>query len=716
MVEVELSDSVEQEVQLEKDQRLAVLLRDMGLLDADDLEKALAQCQRRHEHLLQVLLIDGTLSFEVLQDLLLDARLPVAVTESNATIAVVDGGATEGMEGAFDAPRIDDERLQAFLLAQGRLTQGQLDAAIAEQQHTGHPLWRTLINLELLTPQDMMQILKSQGEPVRSQDRLVAEALQAAHRLTPDQLKQIEQERQVRRKSLAQLCIEKGWLSRVEMGRLLEQQVHLPFVDVHRLTIDHGLLRVLPVSYLREHQVLPVRLDGEELWLAMVDPQNLSVVDSVALLTGHRVRPMLALEADIQERLEAVEGTQSPEGRLTRRREAEWRTLEVDETGTAVQLANTILEGAVRARATDIHVEPQIPRMRVRYRIDGMLFDVLTVPPALQMPLISRLKILADMDITERRLPQDGHITSQIGGQEYNLRVATIPTTLGEKLVIRLLSKSNVLTGLKQLGLEPEDEARLRSLIARPQGMILATGPIGSGKTTTLYAALNEVNILTNNILTIEDPVEYQLAGINQVEVDPKIGLTFASGLRSILRQDADILMVGEIRDTETATVAVRAALTGQQFFSTLHTNDAPGAITTLGNFGIQPYLIASSLSGVVAQRLVRRICSACRRWYTPSAAVLRQFGLGTQRSEYRFAYGVGCEECYHTGYLGRTGIFEILKVSDGIKHLIIERASERELQGLAIREGMSTLQQSGVKKILQGLTTPQEVVREVLL
>jgi len=381
-----------------------------------------------------------------------------------------------------------------------------------------------------------------------------------------------------------------------------------------------------------------------------------------------------------------------------------------------VQLVNTILEGAVRAGATDIHIEPHTPRMRVRYRIDGLLFDVLTVPQALEMPIISRLKILADMNITERRLPQDGRIAIRLVDQEYNLRVATIPTVHGEKLVLRLLVKSNVLTGLKQLGLEPEDEQRLRSLIAKPQGMILATGPIGSGKTTTLYAALNEVNVLTRNIITIEDPVEYQLVGINQLEVDTKIGLTFATGLRSILRQDVDIMMVGEIRDIETATVAVRAALTGQQLFSTLHTIDTLSAITTLENFGIQPYLLSSALSGVIAQRLVRRICEACKRWYIPNPAVLRQLGLPTTAAEVCFAYGAGCPACHHTGYHGRTGLFEILLIHETLRRLIMERASEQELQAVAIREGMSTLQQSGLKKILQGITTPQEVMREVYL
>ena len=508
--------------------------------------------------------------------------------EAPALVSPIDrDGAARADEHAVDEYYINDQQLQAVLLQSGRLTPAQLDTAVREQQVTGHPLWRTVINLELLTPQEMTAIIKTQGAPGQAQ-----------------------------------------------------------------------------------------------------------VLSSA---TGTTQEPGQAL-------------VPQPRRDLAR------RIIEVDETATTVQMVHTIFAGAIQARATDIHIEPQVPRMRVRYRIDGRLFDVLTVPQALETSIISRIKVLAEMNITERRLPQDGRLSFRLGEQEYNMRVATIPTVQGEKLVLRLLTKSNVLTGLKQLGLEPDDEQRLRSLIAKPQGMILATGPVGSGKTTTLYAALNEVNILTNNIVTIEDPVEYQLAGINQVEVDTKIGLTFASGLRSILSQDADILMVGEVRDVETATVAVCAALTGQQLFSTLHTVDAPSAITTLGNFGIQPYLIASALSGVVAQRLVRKVCPECRRWYTPSPAVLRQLGLVPGQQEWQFADGVGCEACYYTGYLGRTGLFEILRVSETLRHLITDRASEQEIQAAAVREGMHTLQQSGIAKIIQGTTTPPEVMREVYL
>ncbi|MBI3328429.1 MAG: Flp pilus assembly complex ATPase component TadA, partial [Nitrospinae bacterium] len=432
-----MSDLTRADGQASKDQRLAALLREAGLLSTDDLERALAHPQRGGKGLLHVLTATGTLSFDDLQDVLLGAQPTVpAVSPDDRGAAAADTAAGEDNR-SFDERKIDDDRLRSFLLAQGRVTQEQLDIALKEQEHTGHPLWRTLINLELLTPQDMMEILKSQGERWYSQDRVIAEALQAVHRFTPEQLQQIERERQVNHSSLARLCIEKGWLSRAELGQILEHYLHVPFVDVHGLAIEGAVFRLLPFSYLREHQVLPVRVEGEELCLAMVDPLNLSVVDSISLLTGYRVQPMLALEADLQEVLEARAGMGIPPASLARRREAEWRSLEVDETATAVQLSNAILEGAVRARATDIHIEPQLPSMRVRYRIDGMLFDVLTVPPDLQMSLISRIKILADMDITERRLPQDGHIAMHIGGQEHNLRVATIPTTLGEKLVLR---------------------------------------------------------------------------------------------------------------------------------------------------------------------------------------------------------------------------------------------------------------------------------------
>ncbi|MGE3541796.1 MAG: GspE/PulE family protein [Candidatus Tectimicrobiota bacterium] len=558
-------------------QQFVTLLQEAGIVSQEDIETLLTEPQDTAVERLHLILAAGARSLAIRPQTSSHAVTSMARTESSPAAQESE---QEYTEHTLDEYHIDDQRLQSILLQEGRLYQAQLTQAMQAQQETGHPLWRTVINLGFLTPQDMSDIIKAQGH--------------------------------------------------------LEPQANSP-----------------------------------EPGQALV-PQTRRAVS----------RPVLA----------------------------------VDEAATAVQIVNTIFEGAMQARATDIHIEPQLPRMRVRYRIDGMLFDALTVPQSLETSIISRIKVLADMNITERRLPQDGRLAIRLNDQEYNMRVATIPTAYGEKLVLRLLMKSNVLTGLKQLGLGDDNERRLRSLIARPQGMILVTGPIGSGKTTTLYAALNEVNILTNNIVTIEDPVEYQLAGINQVEVDTKAGLNFATGLRSILRQDADILMVGEIRDIETATVALRAALTGQQLFSTLHTIDAPSAITTLGNFGIQPYLIASALSGVIAQRLVRRICPSCRRWYKPNPALLRQLGLQTQERAWEFAYGEGCEACYYTGYLGRTGLFEILRVSETLRRLITEQAGEDEIKSVAVHEGMQTLRQNGISKIIQGATTPQEVMREVYL
>jgi type II secretory ATPase GspE/PulE/Tfp pilus assembly ATPase PilB-like protein len=560
----------------EKRRQLITFLQATGVLEARDAARMLAEPTHVNGNVLQDLVSSGMVSFEALQEALLRVSTPANVPPADTSDPVPSVAAPEVPEHLFNERHISDQQLQEFLLDHGRLPREQLDVALRDQQHTGHPLWRSLINLQLLSPQDMMDVLRTLGTAA---------------------------------------------------------------------------------------------------------PES-----------------------------EVLEGTPP------KRREREWHGLRMTSRMTAVELVNAIFEGAAHARATDIHLEPNVPQMRIRYRIDGVLFDVMAIPADLEMPVISRIKVLADMDITERRLPQDGHIAIRVVSQEYNMRVATIPTTNGEKLVLRLLNTHNVLTGLKQLGLDTDDEQRVRRLIAKPQGMILVTGPIGSGKTTSLYAALNEVDILANNIVTIEDPVEYQLPGVTQVEVDVKGGLTFASGLRAMLRQDADILMVGEIRDHETAAVAVRAALTGQQLFSTLHTVGAPSAITTLENFGIQPYLVASALNGVVAQRLVRCVCPMCRRWYTPSKAVLQQVGLPHDRQDYRFAYGVGCETCYYTGYMGRTGLFEVLRVSDTIKHMIIGRADESALQAMAIQEGMHTLAQSGIKKILQGVTTPQEVMREVFL
>jgi len=351
--------------------------------------------------------------------------------------------------------------------------------------------------------------------------------------------------------------------------------------------------------------------------------------------------------------------------------------------------------------------------LRVRYRIDGMLYDIMNLPEKLHAGVVSRVKVLAGMDVTERRHPQDGHFDIEVVNRKFDLRVATVSTVLGEKLVLRLLNTEDVFRGLRELGLEPEDLETLQGAIAQPHGMILVTGPTGSGKTTTLYAALSQIDILTQNVITIEDPVEYQLPGINQIQIDLRVDRTFANMLRSALRQDADVMMVGEIRDDDTARVAVRAAMTGHLVFSTLHTNSAVNAVATLGHLGVQPYLINGALVSVVAQRLVRRVCQECREAYKPQAKMLRAIGMTPQGARGSTFYrAVGCEKCFQTGYRGRMGVFEIFRMTDGLRDLVLGEASEEAILKQARSEGMTTLLEDGVKKTLAGVTTIEELLR----
>ena len=501
---------------------------------------------------------------------------------------------------------------------------------------------------------------------------------------------------------------------------------------------------LLPESYLREHKILPLKQEeGKDdhpprLLVAVIDPLDIAVRDNIRMMTGCDVIPLLTTEKVLSEKLDQIftgqtgqdiisldqvpqKATENSEAQEEPKSQEHSSVLIPKEFGnlreetSTVKLVSSLIEGAIHANATDLHLEPQVhEELRVRYRVDGMLHDIMTIPKHTHSMVISRIKVLADMDITERRQAQDGHITMKIGNIEYYMRVGTLPTKLGERLVIRLLSESRVMTGLKQLGFEPEDLQLVEEFISTPYGMILVTGPVGSGKTTTLYSALNEINILTKNIITIEDPVEYQLPGISQVEVDDKVGLTFAAGLRAILRQDPNTLMVGEIRDPETAAVAVRAALTGQQLFSTLHTQDAPGAIATLSYLGVQPFWIASSLVGVIAQRLIRKVCPHCKERYEPDPWQLSIFNLESS-SDLEFYQGRGCDQCFHSGYSGRTGIFEIMRVDELLRELVVEKFSGAEIKEQAVEQGMNTLKMSGLKKIRRGETTIEEMLRVII-
>jgi len=377
-------------------------------------------------------------------------------------------------------------------------------------------------------------------------------------------------------------------------------------------------------------------------------------------------------------------------------------------------VVNLIITQAINDKASDIHIEPRAKNVCVRYRIDGVLHEVMSPPKHIQAPMVSRIKIMASLDIAERRIPQDGKIHLKHDNKEYDLRVSSLPTTHGEKIVMRILDKSSVMIGLDKLGLMPDTRAIFEDLVFKPYGMLLVTGPTGSGKSTTLYTSLNMLNSPEKNICTVEDPVEYQLGGINQVQINPKAGLNFASALRSFLRQDPDIIMVGEIRDHETAQIAIESALTGHMVLSTLHTNDAPGAITRLIDMGIEPFLVASALVGCIAQRLVRRICPNCREPYSPPEEAVAKFGLNLADTNIVFYHGRGCDHCKGTGYKGRCGIYEMMTINDSIRPLILRNAPTVEVKDAAIENGMVTLQEDGLRKVLEGTTTIEECLRVV--
>ncbi|WP_457754757.1 GspE/PulE family protein [Thermovibrio ammonificans] len=472
------------------------------------------------------------------------------------------------------------------------------------------------------------------------------------------------------------------------------------------LSIPAELLSAVPASFLKKERLVPLEDAGSHVVVATDNPFNYEGLKKLEWLLG---KPIEVVVAPYDE-LNALLSTQREEEEEVAPVSYGEDILTSQEEAPAVQFINEVLTVALRARASDIHFEPFRNKMRVRIRIDGVLKTVRELPASKMPAVISRLKIMAGLDIAEKRLPQDGRILVKFGGKDVDIRVSTLPTHLGERVVLRLLLKENILYSIRELGLLPDDYEKLTSLIKLPHGMLLVTGPTGSGKTTTLYASLSEINREEINIITVEDPVEYELPGISQVQVKPDIGLTFASALRSILRQDPDVIMVGEIRDVETAEIAVQSALTGHLVFSTLHTNDAASSVTRLLDMGIEPFLVASSVVGVIAQRLVRKICPHCKTPYTPEPGELQELGItGYSGPLYR---GRGCDYCMGTGYLGRTAIYEILVIDRDIKRLILDRRDSDEIKELALSKGMRTLKGDGAEKVKLGITTVEEVLR----
>jgi len=520
---------------------------------------------------------------------------------------------------------------------------------------------------------------------------------------------------------LIPIALERGLVvgdDRVEWLRALAGEFGMPWVVLAARTIPEDVLGTLPKSFVLEHGVMPFARDGDQLQVAVADPIAVDVIDSLPHVAGQPVQVALAESGDIQAAIgrhyaakERLAGPgQSASVDITASNQPAGQESALD--APIIRLVHTLITEAIRRRASDIHLEPLERRFRVRYRIDGSLLEVEAPPKHLQLAVISRLKIMANISIAEKRVPQDGRIQVNLGGRGLDLRVSTLPTAHGESIVLRLLDQEGLKLGLPELGFLPDAQKEFEQLIAAPDGIMLVTGPTGSGKTTTLYASLHQLNQTDRKIITVEDPVEYQLAGINQVPVNAAIGMTFAAALRAMLRQAPNIIMVGEIRDRETAEIAINASLTGHMVFSTLHTNDAPSAVTRLIDIGAKPFLVAAALRSVMAQRLVRRICPACRSAYTPAARELHALGLRPgQLGGATFARGAGCAACNGTGYRGRMGIFEIFRVHDGIREMIYDNVTSARLRVQARRDGMRTMREDGIRKVLAGLTTIEEVV-----
>ena len=489
------------------------------------------------------------------------------------------------------------------------------------------------------------------------------------------------------------------------------------------LSPEADLIGKIPIGYARKNLILPCREADGTLVILSGRPDATYALDEIRFLVGP-ARVLPAPEEVILAKIDAAyERHHAPEREIVEGLSGEWELdvgaaleetrdlLESPDEGPVIKFVHSLIFRAIRERSSDIHVEPFEKELVVRNRIDGILYPMVAAPRKWHAPVVSRIKVMAGLDIAERRLPQDGRIRIRLGGKEIDIRVSVVPTAFGERVVLRILDRSNLLLGLEDIGLAPGDLASVQRLLGRSNGILLVTGPTGSGKTTTLYAALRRLDSGTKNIITIEDPVEYQIHGIGQIQVNPKIHLTFASGLRSILRQDPDIIMVGEIRDSETAEIAIQASLTGHLVLSTLHTNDSASAVTRLVDMGIEPFLVASSLSSVIAQRLVRKLCPDCRVAYDPSPAQWKEVGLSGEPAG-RFHAAGGCPSCMNTGYRGRVGIFEILAVDDRLRALILTRADSEGIKDFAVGRGMRTILTAGAEKVRAGITSAEEVMR----
>ena len=568
----------------------------------------------------------------------------------------------------------------------------------------------------------------------------LGEMLIKAGLLTPPKLQEALEFQKTNGGKLGYNLVKLGFVKEEDITRVLSQQYGVPAINLGKVEIDDGVIKLIPSEVAQKYLIMPVSRTGATLTIAMVDPTNVFAMDDIKFMTGYNVEPVVASELAIKEAIDRYYGSihalelkkvmdemaQEDQDQnlelLDDEEEVDLQKLEAStEEAPVVRLVNLILTDSIKRAASDIHIEPYEKDFRVRFRIDGVLYEIMQPPMKLRDAITSRLKIMAKLDISEKRLPQDGRIKikMKLGGKnkEMDYRVSVLPTLFGEKIVLRLLDKENLMLDMTRLGFEQESLGRFEKAIFKPYGMVLVTGPTGSGKTNTLYSSISRVNTPETNIMTAEDPVEFNLHGINQVQMKEQIGLNFAAALRSFLRQDPNIVLVGEIRDFETAEIAVKAALTGHLVLSTLHTNDAPSTINRLMNMGIEPYLVATSVHLICAQRLVRRLCKECKEEITMPQQALVDIGYAPEEaSSVKLFKGRGCGTCNNTGYKGRVGLYEVMEISDDLREMILTGASSIELKHKATEEGMITLRGSGLRKLKDGQTSVEEIVRETVL
>lgn len=655
----------------------------------------------------------------------------------------------------------DVARLCHALINQGLMKTEDLERALDKAENDALNVYDVLVADHLITPELLEKAVQGHGRDFSVENRILlsGDILTFNHLITKDDFSRALEARVNNQVPLARILEQYEILSQQELYSALEKGIQLPMVELLAYDVSEELLERFPVEFMRRQLFIPLSLQDRYYEIGTADPFNLALADTITLLTGYRISMIYSPHNDLLSKLNVLFPTQTdasaplismPPAAVRRSSrtsaplvqvpptvaqrpadasgnvDAAVRVSDVDlsrrsaptepyvDNLSTVQLVTQIIESAIASNATDIHIEPQDDGVRVRYRVDGQLHSIMRVPAEMQLSIVSRIKVLATMNVTERRRPQDGRFSFSTRAGTYDFRISTLPSIFGEKVVMRILDSSKMLTGLPQLGLEAEQEATLARMIVRPHGLILVTGPTGSGKTSTLYACLNMCNRENVNIITIENPIEYQIDGLTQVQVDPNIDLTFHSGLRGALRQDPDIIMVGEIRDPETAHIAIRASMTGHLVFSTLHTNTAVGAVSALQHMGINGFLASSALLGVIAQRLVRKVCVNCKRSVTPAKGLLRDLGL-SENTRKRFSEGAGCENCFGTGYSGRTAIFEVIEMNDKLRRAITDGATEEILTEIA-RKASQGLRVSGVHKILEGITTPYEVMKAVAL